>query len=337
MQASTNTQAPSGRRSRRGSRVLLAVLAALVVSLFVLLESGKPSHAIIGGDTANHNPGMVALMYHWDATDPDPTNPDPKVHPNGPNPYCGGTLIDADSVLTAAHCLYYPQKDAQGNPHPKAGQRLDITHIEVIAGATRLFAGRGVVRDVTETQVPDLYRPDSLKYDVAVLTLNQPAPNPKELSLATGADDPLEKAKEAVVAGWGLTQPCSETLTRDEKLKVCRPEEQLHWARVAIRSDLEAGHLILQKEIKFSPELMVAAGDKQGEGACGGDSGGPLFVENETYTRGTIIGVAAHAPCGERDVYAGQPPFRWKVYKQPDVYTEVNNPSIRTFIVNHMR
>ena len=75
MQGLTNTQAPSGRRSRRGSRVLLAVVAALMVSLFVLLESGKPSQAILGGSTANHNPGVVALLWDWDSADPDPTNP----------------------------------------------------------------------------------------------------------------------------------------------------------------------------------------------------------------------------------------------------------------------
>jgi hypothetical protein len=46
MQASTNVRrTPPGRRSGRGSRVLLAVLAMLLLSLFVLLAGGTPLQA----------------------------------------------------------------------------------------------------------------------------------------------------------------------------------------------------------------------------------------------------------------------------------------------------
>src|SRR5215207_9128411 len=243
MQASTNLRrSPSGRRAGRVSRVLLAVSAALVVSLFVLLESGKPSQAIIGGDTANHNPGIVALLWGWDSADPDPTNPMPvKNNPNytreRQNPQCTGTLIDTDSVLTAAHCVDDITKaDVQNGK------------VEVIAGATKVFAGQGVLRDVTDIQVHDVYQPEpgstyrDKRYDVAVLTLNQPAPNPKELYLATAADDDLEqKGKEAVVAGWGYTKWCGNfPYTDSSEKELCRTETQLHWVRVPIWGDGDA-------------------------------------------------------------------------------------------------
>jgi secreted trypsin-like serine protease len=119
-------------------------------------------------------------------------------------------LIDADSVLTAVHCVAdIPSADVKNGK------------VEVIAGATKLFAGQGVARDVAQIQVHDLYHSgpgfpyNDEKYDVAVLALNQPAPNPKELYLATKADDPLEqKEKEAVVAGWGFTKWCGNLVAQ---------------------------------------------------------------------------------------------------------------------------
>jgi len=206
-------------------------------------------------------------------------------------------LIDTDSVLTAAHCVDDITKaDVQNGK------------VEVIAGATKVFAGQGVLRDVTDIQVHDLYQPEpgstyrDKRYDVAVLTLNQPAPNPKELYLATEADDDLEqKGKEAVVAGWGYTKWCGNfPYTDSSEKELCRTETQLHWVRVPIWGDGDAQRTFssLGRFFTFHPNFMIAAGDKQGQGACNGDSGGPLFAENETYTRGTVIGVASQGCAG---------------------------------------
>src|SRR5215208_2970637 len=97
MQAPTNIRrTPSGRRSGHRSRVLLAVLAMLLLSLFAILEGGKPAQAIIGGDPVQTNtdyPFMVQVLYNGKLI-------------------CGGTLLDNDSVLTAAHCA----TDEKGNP-----------------------------------------------------------------------------------------------------------------------------------------------------------------------------------------------------------------------------
>jgi secreted trypsin-like serine protease len=68
---------------------------------------------------------------------------------------------------------------------------------------------------------------------------------------------------------------------------------------------------------------MVAAGGPHGKGMCDGDSGGPLWVAEKG--RYPVIGIASEGNCGDN------------LGHFPDVYTEVNNPSIRTFIVNAMR
>jgi hypothetical protein len=76
------------------------MLAALVVSLFALLESERPTQAIVGGWAATRNPDMAALFYQ------------PRDPTKDPSYCCTGTLIDSDSVLTAAH--YFHQLIAQG-------------------------------------------------------------------------------------------------------------------------------------------------------------------------------------------------------------------------------
>ena len=297
MQASTNTQAPSGRRSRRGSRVLLALLAALVVSLFALLESERPTQAIVGGSKSTANPDMAFL----------------EIKTSGGVGYCGGTLIDSDSVLTAAHCFL-----------GVSSQDVKQGAINVIVGATTLGAGQGVVRDAETvwihggfdlTQDPD--NPTDMRYDAAVLTLYQPVtgPNIRPADLATAADNRYEqKGQAAYVAGWGLTKPCPKGQT-------CQVEKQLRWVGVTIKDDQAIEHTLLSPT--FYPDLMVAAGGQNGKGTCDGDSGGPLWVEDKGYY--PVIGILSAGKCGQHS------------YLVPDVYTEVNNPSVRTFIVDHMR
>ncbi len=94
--------------------------------------------------------------------------------------------------------------------------------------------------------------------------------------------------------------------------------------------------------LEYVPPLMVAAGGKN-KNACQGDSGGPLFSalesdgdgdndddNNRHDTNGgsggkyTQFGITSYgAGCGAKDF--------------PGAYTEVNNPSIRSFITRVAR
>lgn len=313
MQASTNVSGtqPERRAGRRG-RVVLALLAALVVSLFALLESERPTQAIIGGSKATANPDMAALFYQ---------PRDPKLPASF---FCSGTLIDSDSVLTAAHCFHGLIKAGFNDQDVKRGA------IKVTVGAVKLGAGQGIVRDAETiwihggydlTQDPD--NPTDQRYDAAVLTLNQPVTgaNIRPADLATAADNRYEqKGQVAYVAGWGSTTSC----TGD----TCQYKKQLRWVEVTIKDDQTAekqlnSGLLRKRGFKFYPDLMVAAGGPHGAGPCKGDSGGPLWVEDNG--RYPVIGIYSAGRCGGN------------VYYYPDMYTEVNNPSVRTFIVNHMR
>ena len=288
MQASTNTRRTPARRAGRSRP--LAVLAALLVSLFVLLEGVEPTRAIVGGTEVKPDGKyffVVALLY----------GKDPSKNPRR-NVFCGGTLIDKDSVLTAAHCIRKHIDDPDL-----------VRHLAVIVGATQLGVGQGVVRDVAHFRVHDRFNLDpkaqgqDMNYDAAVLTLNQPVPNPETIHLATSSQNSLEKpGRKVTVAGWGSTKTGGKV------------SSQLHEVQVPIRGDLVGDNQFI-----YEPKLMIVAGEG-GKGNCYGDSGGPLFDKDNKgrYTQIGIVSWGAPSGCGELG--------------KPDVYAEVNNPSMRGFI-----
>jgi secreted trypsin-like serine protease len=86
---------------------------------------------------------------------------------------------------------------------------------------------------------------------------------------------------------------------------------------VPVVSDSRAKRAYQSQGLRYLPSLDVAAG-KKGKSACFGDSGGPLFDSGSR----TQVGITSHgAPggCGRA--------------RYPAVYTEVNNPEIRDFIL----
>ena len=279
--------------------MLLTVLAALMLSLFGLLAAGKPSQAIVGGTEVKpvgKYPFMVALLY----------GKDPAKNPQR-NLFCGGTLIDKDSVLTAAHCV---QGISTGDL--KAGK------LKVIVGATHLGVDQGVVGDVSRALPhPGYNRNPDNGYDAAVLTLEQPVRNPKTVHLATLFQDYLEQpGRAATAAGWGKTW----TLGR-----------QVSWMRevqVPIRTDKDAESAYNSKGKKvYFRNLMVPAGNQRA-GVYKGDSGGPLFAKDHKG-RYTQIGIVSFGT----NVY-GRLYCDILLEQCPDVYTEANNPSIRKFITS---
>lgn len=209
--------------------------------------------------------------------------------------FCGASLIDRNSVLTAAHCV-------QGEPK----QRLRVT-----VGRTLLTSNQGQTRQVARIFVHSRYSGfSSQKYDAAVLTLNNPVRGISPIPLARVGQNGMERpGRLAKIAGWGNTirQPPSGS-------NGSYYPKRMRVARVPIVSDARARNVYGRS---YVGSLMVAAG-KERKDTCFGDSGGPIFA-NVAGNRYQIGITSFGRGCATRTF--------------PGVYSEVNAVSIRRFIV----
>jgi secreted trypsin-like serine protease len=288
---------------------LLAALVAAIVIFFVFVQRGEATQVanehsyepkiISGTAVPNGKYSFVAALLNTS-------------YGRAPfyQQFCGGSLIDQDSVLTAAHCVT-GFGDLPVLPRP----------LRITVGRTVLNSDQGQKSWVSRIFVHPRYNGDTLTYDAAVLKLSSPVSGIAPIKLPNSKQNYLEKSgRKAMVAGWGSTtarRACLPTFASPAK------QDRMRQAQVPIVSDSSAEQVFQDicrssdLESIYKAPLMVAVGGT-GKDTCQGDSGGPLFVARPPgkYTQ---IGITSFGPgCGPEGL--------------PSVYTEVNNPSIRSFI-----
>lgn len=301
--------------------VLLVALGAALSSLLALLQWDSPARADEQRGPAHQitlERSTAPAIQHKQIGAANQGNVEPRIVggapvPDGKYPFmaaldirfsdgsgasCGGTLIDRDSVLTAAHCLVQPQTTASS--------------VRVGVGGTAKSQPQFQLRVATTAFIHPSYTPSRTQsYDAAVLKLNSAVTGIKPIKLATAKQNRLETpGRLLTVAGWGRTDPNDATSAVDSMREVSLPVVSDATAQQALPS---------QPPFQYAPSLMVATDSQAGKDAAQGDSGGPLFNPGATPTQ---VGIVSYGNAGTTH---GSP---------PTAYTEVNNPGIRTFIIN---
>jgi len=221
--------------------------------------------------------------------------------------YCGGTIVDARHVVTAAHCVESPGDE------PLEIQPADV---EVFAGATTLSSAvPAQARRVAVTKVSFFpgWDPRTFDKDLAVLELAEDVvgpsadPDAAPATPATPADGALLAPGAALtVSGWGNTSTTTNAFPDD-----LRAVDVKAVAEATCNGPTSyAGGVVAA--------TMVCASDV-GKDSCQGDSGGPLV--SGAPGSWTLVGVVSWGNgCAVPDF--------------PGVYTRLTNPELNAFVAN---
>eukprot|EP01080_Neovahlkampfia_damariscottae_P001662 gene1662-432_t len=238
----------------------------VILSLFVLLCQCKnfdiKTQLIAGGTkaTSGQIPYAVAL-----------TENDEITH------FCGGSLINKDWILTAAHCF------------DNGTQIADVTFIlgrlnlPSQTGGIALTAKRAIIHPSYDE------RNTETNYDIALVELSTSVAETAEIKYITphqGDDVPV--GTNVVVSGWGTT-PATPKDSSPDLLTVSVPIQH-----VADCDLTDAAGSVRYCAYSSSPI----------KDSCGGDSGGPLVwtSNNVDYLIG-VVSYGSSGACGNVDTF----------------------------------
>lgn len=196
--------------------------------------------------------------------------------------FCGGTIIDANRIVTAAHCT-------EGFTAGEITIRAGVAGHQDVSG-----------QDVIVSKIIDnpAYA-ETGESDISVLILSNPLQLNNEvqaISLANSGD--VAQATTATVSGWGVLSEDGDD-TPDNLLSVDVPLISDEACAVALGSD----------DVHNAPTEQCAGG--AGGDSCYGDSGGPLVITGADGSTKLLGVVSWGIECGSDSpgVYAEVPAF----------------------------
>ncbi|MFZ5638585.1 MAG: serine protease [Pseudomonadota bacterium] len=157
--------------------------------------------------------------------------------------FCGGTLVKANVIVTAAHCSDF----------------VTASQVQVLTG-TRNLDGTGVRRNVTKIAIHPSWNPGTFDYDVAVWTLSS---STSGIPFASLASTTPATGTNLLVTGWGA-------LTEGGSFPI-----NLRKVTVPVVSTTNCNDANSYNG-QITARMVCAGFDAGGKDSCQGDSGGPL-------------------------------------------------------------
>ncbi|KAF7559125.1 hypothetical protein G7046_g5035 [Stylonectria norvegica] len=190
--------------------------------------------------------------------------------------FCGGVLINANTVLTAGHCSV----------------DYAASTVKVRAGSLTWASG-GTQVGVSKIVVHPSYNADTVDNDIALWHLSTPLSASSTIGYAVlpvQGSDPVA-ASTITVAGWGLLTENASTLPATLR-KVSVPVV----SRATCRSEYGTSAI--------TNNMFCAGLAAGGKDSCSGDSGGPIIDASTGVLLGTVSWGQGCAEAGYAGVYS---------------------------------
>ncbi|CCK26499.1 Trypsin [Streptomyces davaonensis JCM 4913] len=240
-------------RAKKTATALAATAAAAATALIgVAPTAAAAPQPIVGGSTTT----TTAYPFMMQITD------------SSQNQFCGGTLVSATKVVTAAHCM--------------VGETT--SSVRVVGGRTYRNGTNGTVSRVSKIWIHPSYTDATNGDDVAVLTLSTSMPYTTAPYISSTQTGVYAAGTTARIIGWGTTSAGGSS------------SNQLRTATVPIVSNSSCASSYGSDFI--SSDMVCAGYTSGGVDTCQGDSGGPLLVG------GVLAGITSW---GEGCAAAGYP------------------------------
>ncbi|MER5539546.1 S1 family peptidase [Streptomyces mirabilis] len=219
-------------RAKKTAALCTATAAAAATALLCAPGAVAAPQPIVGGTTTT----TTAYPFMMQITDASQ------------NQFCGGTLVAANKVVTAAHCM--------------VGETT--SSVRVVGGRTYLNGTNGTVSKVSKIWINPDYTDATNGDDVAVLTLSTSMSYTPASYVASTDTSVYATGATARIIGWGTTSESGSS------------SNQLRTATVPIVSNTSCSG---SYGSEFVASDMVCAGyTNGGTDTCQGDSGGPLLI-----------------------------------------------------------